>query len=193
MRIFSVISFVFLLGVSTASAVQSNYEVADSLMQEISKSYCEELKARGAESVELKIGDSDTEKLLKYYLVEYGANYGLKFNAGDSEASLEPIIKKIVFDYGKSSESGEIIRTATLETAAVLKIDSEYLTLPERNLKYTDTIPEDQIPTLERSEFDFVVGSFPEDETGFIKKYGEPLILISSAALTVILLFSVRS
>lgn len=193
MKYLALISLLLLVISSTASSAPSNYEIADSLTQEISKSYCEELKSRGVESVELKIGESDAEKLLKYYLIEYGANYGVKFNAGDSEASLEPIIKKIVFDYGKSSESGEIIRTATLETAAVLKIDSEFLTLPELYLKYTDMISKDQIPTLERSEYDFVVGSFSDEKSGFFKKYGEPLILISSATLTVLLLFSVRS
>jgi hypothetical protein len=81
-----------------------------------------------------------------------------------------------------------IILTATLERS-----DGEIIPLPRITASVRDTIARRVVSTLESRNYDFTTGSVPEPVDAFWSTVLEPVIVVGSAIITLILLFTVRT
>ena len=146
-----------------------------------------------------------------------GDSISLKFNSGDFFSVFQ---NRLVLDFSKlgktvSNSSGNIINY-TIENASVnygdmhkdglfgdfyvprtLKLDGNFSvennkTVPGKfNLALTDTVAVDDISSLENPAYPFTRGEVPSEP--FFSSLFAPVVAIGSAALAVILFFTVRS
>jgi hypothetical protein len=80
----------------------------------------------------------------------------------------------------------------SLKREIIFLISSNYLGIFKNNI-FIDKISKDDINYIEDSEFQFDKAILQKEKSSFWKKYLEPIIIVGSSLITVLLLFTVRS
>ncbi|MFA6569836.1 MAG: hypothetical protein WCT77_01220 [Bacteroidota bacterium] len=80
-----------------------------------------------------------------------------------------------------------------LESFLKSKNTGKIESLPPIKLVYKDKIPRENADRLNNKSYQFANASIPEEQKTFWEEVGVPFILVSSAIITVVLLFTVRS
>ena len=92
------------------------------------------------------------------------------------------------------NSTDSLIREATCSVnSSITTANGRIFPLPEIRLNFRDTISRSKVGTLENTALPFTQSQIPPLESSFWDEIAEPVIYVSSAALTVFLLFSVRS
>ncbi len=115
-----------------------------------------------------RTSQSDTAAL-RYYVADFGIRYFLYDNDADS-----------------------LVREASLWLSAEAPTLSQKK-LPDYNLKLRDTIARSDLPFVESNQFDFARAPVPDKPSDFYSDIAEPLVVVSAAVITILLLFTVRS
>jgi hypothetical protein len=103
-------------------------------------------------------------------------------------------IKKVNVEYLLHEEDDSLSRRITVVIANTLeKKDGALLGFPEIDIQWNDNISRKDLPYIEKNPYPFAKGQIPEPEQTFFEKIAEPVIFISTAIVTIALLFSVRS
>lgn len=85
-----------------------------------------------------------------------------------------------------------VIRKIELELVCLLKPPKSTIDALNFKKSYTDTLTTENLDWIERDGYPFT-GERPKEPENFLKKYFEPIIIIGSSALAIILFFTVRS
>lgn len=90
-------------------------------------------------------------------------------------------------------EKDSLIREAQLILTSTIEDKGEIFQLPIFSKTLLDTISRQDLPFLESRQYSFVNAPVPDIPSDFFSAIAEPLLLISAAIITVLLLFTVRS
>ncbi len=175
-----------------------NIDVFDSLLYSYANDIAGFISQNNFKSIDIIMNSHQAENFLKRNLVQALAEKSIEvyqFNANSKNSILLVLdVKEITIVYEAHNDGKKIIRKFNVAIAGYFKDENEKLTIiPDFNKSYTDLIIRDKIDYVENSPFDFAKSQIPEKPEGLFKKIIEPTIIIGSALITLILLFTIRS
>ena len=195
-RVFPAFILVIFLSITSFAQSKTNLEVfysfTDSISNKISENFNGELK-----EVKTKFNLGDEYYVFSNQLISSLQKKGLTILPESSPSNFTLI--NLVIDQTKV-EYGEIFRDGMfgeLKLERKLKLSGNY-TLSGKSIKFfpfsfssSDTIAVETIKDLESESFTFTKGNIPSEP--FLSSLIEPAIVITAAAVSVILFFTIRS
>jgi hypothetical protein len=187
MKIATFILLLLSLTVSTFAQQKTNIEILDSLCN-LMPLY---LHHEFADVNELKL---DFNKHPHAWYPEQKIVNSGKFTIKESDSI--PRLSILLSDFGvkyRRLNADSLIREIHLDYEAVLYKDGIAIPHPGKKLAYIDSISEKDLGILQDSAFPFSKSEVPEKDKTWLDDALEPIIVVGSAALTVLLFFTVRS
>ncbi len=176
---------------SIAGDVRSNFTILDSLTQTAARQLCATLTVQG-DSIVCSIKEHPAGWLVTARLAEYCPKIHLR-TPTVSTGTLG--ITSFGVRYERLSEYDDSLRRicAVAFAGTFIRQSGEVTAFPATTITHSDVIALSDVTSAEAGGYDFSRGAIPARESGFMSDIVEPLVIISTAALTVLLLFTVRS
>lgn len=180
---------------STAGEAPSNIAVLDSLTQVAARQLCG--ADFGRDSLDISLQHHAAAWLVAARITEHCPKIRLKIHAEHSALYSAGTLGITSFGvrYERLPDSNDSLRRiCTVAFAGTFTRPSgELAALPATTAIRADIIAESDVTAAESGGYDFSRAAVPPPQGGFISEILEPLVIVSTAALTVLLLFSVRS
>lgn len=176
-----------------AGIPQSNYNILDSLSRSAGTNLISFLRNYSIDSCSLSISAHPAAWLLQQEFVSLQA---VRFYDGNPTAQqkVEIQIEDCAVRYFLYSESGDsLIREGQVITRGVLHKSGSLIDIPQFSVVSRDTIARRDIGIVEIPAYPFTKSLVPEQPKGFFGEVAEPILFVAAAAVTVLLLFTVRS
>jgi hypothetical protein len=120
-------------------------------------------------------------------------NLRFYYSESDTISKLELLVNQFRIEYAKiPDEKNKLKRTIAFSVSALIKRKSLAINPFKFDTLATDTIDVESIGYIERDGSPFK-GELPPEKETFFDRYIEPIVVIVSSALVVLLFFSVRS
>ncbi len=174
----------------------SNFEIIDSLSLIAATEILHRLEQNREDSLIIRFAPNPAYWIVEQHILNEGRKVSKFFftHQKDQVSKLSINIKKIDVDYDLLENRDSLSRKVLLIITYTLEKPNGILFgLPQIRLIHEDEVSRDDIPYLENSSYSFSKGIIPEREQTFFEKIAEPVIFISTAIITIALLFSVRS
>ena len=181
------------------NSIRTNFEILDSLSKTISEKIIENVIKHNISKLTLLITNHSSSWLLEQNIVAVGNEKSLQFYNHKSDSinsSLNLNIIKSGIGYLNLDKSRDsIIRVIHYEINGTISrsISNELIPINNISSVYQDTLSRDDVNLIEHNSYDFSKSSVPEPPKSFFDEITEPLIIVSSAIIVIVLLFSVRS
>lgn len=176
---------------STAEEVRTNFTILDSLTKAAIQQLC---AASGVESdsIVCSVKEHAAEWLVTARLAEYCPKIHLR--APTPSTGTLGITSFGVRYERLTAYDDSLRRICTVAFAGTfIRKSGELAAFPATTVSHADIIAISDITSAESGGYDFSRGAIPQRDSGFMKDIIEPLVIVSTAALTVLLLFTVRS
>jgi hypothetical protein len=176
-----------------------NFNILDTLSSRAVKDFCNYIKSKQIDTACIKITPHPAKWLILNKIISEGKNYKLQFLDADStrhhnETLLEISIKDLSVKYSLYTEKDSLFRDINVIICGNIKYNNGTLeTIPNIIKTYNDKISINDIDYIKSNQYDFANSQVPPVERTFFEEVAEPIILVASAAVTVLLLFTVRS
>jgi hypothetical protein len=122
---------------------------------------------------------------------------GIKILSSDSTGRITQVqlaIRKAFVVYEKDPlEDDSLFRRIEFELEGTLQCEGIIIPIPLISKAYSDMISREDINSIENKAYEFTTADVPERDNWFYKSIIEPVIVFGTAAVAVILLFTVRS
>ncbi len=175
---------------------QTNYEVTKIIFEKFSKKIFAELTKLPDTIFVIRGTEHPTFPHLESYLITELTSKGYRFISTSNQTDY-PLIELIVDKYrivysNKLETKKRVERKVQLAVTALIKKKG----IPVQPIKFeteqNDTISVDFIEYIERDGTPFKA-EIPKEEETFVEKYIEPIIVIASSAIAILIFFTVRS
>lgn len=187
--IFSLLFIALSAPFSNVSAqISTNFTILDSLTHIVAERIC----AVAGNSITVNIKEHNATWLLRTKLVEVCPNS--RYSQSDT-ASCVVGFSTFGVHYERLSDADDSLRRicAAAVTGTYINSDGTLSVLPSNIYSYQDIIAESDVVRAESGSYDFTRAAVPPPPYRFLRDIVEPFVVITTAALTVFLLFSVRS
>jgi hypothetical protein len=197
-----IIYFIFQcqLLLSVDNSLKPNFTILDSLSGEATAGLCKYFKENRFDTINISLNNAPAAWLIMQHLLSDSVCKGLVFIQNDSNKKNYKINVNIhIIESGisykiMSSDSDSLFRNAKITIKAdYLSEKNEIKAIPAIEKSCSDKIDRKDIPFIESREHNFANSPVPEPETTFFEDIAEPVIVITTAIITVVLLFTVRS
>lgn len=193
-KLFLNIVFIFLICYNSYS-LKNNTEIIDSLAQLSAKNIIMQLKSNRADSIVLSLGNHSAASIFETYLVNFGNKENIKFFQNKKDY---PQLNIVIFDLHteylpNDAEEDSLKRKIICKIGGTLHQNNQIKELKTNDLVYSDEISRDDVPFIETSKNDYAKAPVPELPKSFFREFAEPLIIVGTAAVSVLLLFTIRS
>ncbi len=173
---------------------KTNYEIFDSLANVFSENVYNQTVSGKYKKINFFISSSPASGLIEKAFTGRCISGSVTIQSD----TLQPVTHKITINrfelnyslYHESADS--LIRTFYLNTY-ISGSNPAYQNYSEYNYLFRDTVSRDDLSLLQSISNQSVNAPIPEKQRTFYEKMLEPVILVSAAILTVVILFSVRS
>lgn len=122
---------------------------------------------------------------------------GIKIYTSDSTGGITKVqlaIRKAFVVYEKDPlDDDSLFRKIEFELEGTMIHESIIIPIPLLSNVFVDKISRDDINNIENKAYEFTTADVPERDNWFYKSIIEPVIVVGTAAVAVILLFTVRS
>jgi len=194
----SLLIFVMFVSFSNSRSleIRSNFDVIDSLSKKAATEIILRLDHNKTDSLFINFAQNPAWWLIEQHLLSIGKSSGKYFFTQDqiNLSILSVNIKKMNVEYYIHRDDDSLSRKITLIINNTLETSNGALSgLPEITIEWNDNISRNDLSYIESSPYPFTKGQIPEPEQTFFEKIAEPVIFISTAIITIALLFSVRS
>jgi len=176
----------------------TNQEVLDSLVSSVSSDLIANILGHGIKALDISVEDNPAKNYIKQRIIMETYCRPLSFFdkvPGSERIPIEIIINECAVSFHNVSDQPDsLIRRAEVSiSGSVRTLDRGWHPLPVFKTLYEDKVARDNVDALQNNSFPFLNPNVPDPELSFFEEFIEPIILVSSAVLTVVLLFSVRS
>lgn len=172
---------------------RSNYFIMDSLALNLTNNILVDCILSKYKSINFKITDLPQSGIIKKHLANLcGGNEVLINNDTTNSITHDIQINRFDVSYTNHDDNDSIIRNFKIDVL-ISGEKTLYQNFRTYNFEYTENVLRDDVPFIETSSRDFTKPPLPPIKKTFFEQAVEPFILVSSAILTVIILFSVRS
>ncbi len=180
-----------------AQETKDNFSIIDSLFQQGTSDIIDFVSKQNAVKISVILNEHPASWLLLSKLEQDFSSAGILLydEAGKDVHQLEiRLIKAGVTFENIGNTTDSLHRSITLNfSGKISNPDKAIKIFPEMSYTYTDTICREKADIVNSSEHGFARASIPPEEQTFWEEAVQPLIFVSTAAITVLLLFSVRS
>jgi hypothetical protein len=186
---------------SASDFLRKNGFILDSLTNEISKSILKSSSNFAGKNTLLKINDCPSSTFVVNQLLLNNQNTGIIFHRiEDSNVSsyfkLDMFIKDYsVYYFNCISSNDSLIRKfdISISCSSTGKMNPDVNAANNFYISHTDTIAIADIPYIENQEFKFSYMPLPKPQKSLWQDFGQPALILTTAIITIILLFTVRS
>ncbi len=201
MRALGIIFLVFALVVHPIPAYSlpaTNLDVLDSLAGKAASMISGQLLKTGSDKFSISIKPAGSAWIIENPLVGALSAAGARlYTASDTSKQiilLDLSITKLGVSYlSDNNEDDTLIREFRLEASGKLLKSGEYLPLGAISLSCSDRIGRSDVSSVENPAWDFTRGVVPDNKGWFYQNILEPVIVVGSVAVAIVLLFTVRS
>jgi hypothetical protein len=183
--------------ISVAQTVPSNFDVLDSLIKLNAEDIVKDIDERGIDSFTLEIHEHPADWLLRQHVVSSAAARDIKITESDSMPGrpiVKPAIKNIKIEYANlAGDDDRVSRRISSSVSAIISGQGGLSDLPSEVYSRSDTLIRAQARLAAETPYGFAKGEIPNPPESFFDKYIVPVVVVSSAAVTAFLLFTVRS
>lgn len=180
---------------NASQSLMTNYDILDSLVNNHSKEIITQIKTKNINKAYLKISTHSSSELLYKHLLANSNGIEFILKKTDDLITVNNIINKanVRYDYCETS-SDSVFRIIEVDISTILEYqDGKTESININPTTYTELISRDDIKLIDSKEFTFTTSEIPEKKLTFYEKIAEPLIIVTTAILTVVLLFTIRS
>ena len=190
---FKSILFVIICTLSLYSKPLTNFEILTDFNEKFVIQINDFLLQQKVSQITINTNESEISSLLKNALIQKLSSVSIAVSENsNSKINLLPIYAGV--EYQNYSESND-----SLKRIIKYRIQGNYsdgntiVNIPEADYIFNDIISRNNINILENKQLDFTRGVIPNPEKTFFERFVEPVAIIATAALTVFLLFSLRT
>ncbi|MBS1538567.1 MAG: hypothetical protein JST20_12555 [Bacteroidetes bacterium] len=172
---------------------QSNFAIIDSLSKAAAHSITTFLRIQAVDTCDVSISPHSAEFVILQNIISSKDITFTKENP-TSKNKIELQIQDCAvryFLYNESSDS--LIREGQISAKGILNKSGVLMEIPQFTAVIRDTIAQNDVKFIEIPQYSFTKAPIPEKPKGFFTEVAEPLLFITAAAVTVLLLFTVRS
>ena len=177
---------------------KSNFEIIDSLVKIESYEVCQLITKNEVKELEILVLPHPASYLIEQYFLSCANDKGLTFFLPDSNSNRAKItlwISSIDVKYERiSSDSDSLTRIISVSLSGKMQTKEgtiKAIEILERT--YNDLITDDDIVYIQNSSYNFTKGQIPPQQSTFFDSIVEPLVVVTAAIITIVLLFTVRS
>lgn len=189
----SIFLLIFSFGVVHADFRPTNYQIIDSLASEYARKIASEVKTQGLSGVNLKISSHKLAKFSEMHFIEHLSNSDIKISDEAGIAALEVNLGEVIVRYLQHEDSDSLMREILYNCSSILNTGNSTTMLSKFDKRYSDIIGRDEVATIQNFSFPFTLADVPEPNLSLFDKIIKPVVYITTAAITVLLLFTVRS
>lgn len=173
-------------------AQQKNIELLDSLAQQAVTKIVPALQGLQSDSLAIRIAGHEASYLISDKMVTALADTYILNDRALTVCSLSLIDFGV--HYTQSSNADSLIREVCLKGSGTVRTkSSDIRAVPSLQICVKDTIARSSIANVEHASLPYTQAPIPPMPSSFWQEIAEPIIFVSGAALTVFLLFSLRS
>ncbi len=192
--IFLFITFLVSFNLLIGSTPISNIEVLDSLSKNAATKINQFIINHKFNSVFVSVDDTEGNWLLAEHLLQ---NNKIKLltpqsQSKDSFPLIEIHTKELKIEYSLLQNSDSLLRTGKIELTTFLKTKEKTEIIDSLNFVFEDEISCSDVDLI-KGKYPFANPKIPEREQTFWENIVEPVVIITTAIITVVLLFTVRS
>ncbi len=193
--IFLLLFFFLAIIYEGSSAIRTNIEIFDSLSKKIANEFIKSLEFRESDSVFFSIKGEDNFLIKKHI---YGQLNNLNIVLLEKEAystsnHLEVIVDDLKASFNITDEKDIYIREINVKYTFFQKVDGIIKSPLKFRESYQDTVRKSDINQINSENHSFAKAEIPLERPTIFEQILEPLIIVTAAVITVILLFTVRS
>ncbi|MFP4526957.1 MAG: hypothetical protein ACLFQX_00290 [Candidatus Kapaibacterium sp.] len=172
--------------------------VIDSLMRDNARLMAGNIMDQKVDSCVIDIQDHPAKWLLRRHLISEAVESNLNIYNQKSEHPRLPTLEAQILHISVRFENipedgGRVKRIISLITTGTIVFPDRNYALPAYNHGHIDTLARERAAEANDAAYDFAKGSVPDAPETFWDTYLVPVIVVGSAAATVLLLFTVRS
>jgi len=172
----------------------SNIEVLDSLSKNTADNINQFLINHNLNSVFVSVDETEGNWLLTEHLLQ---NNKIKLLTPQSQNKetfplIEIHTKELKIEYSLHENSDSLFRTGKIELTAFFKSKEKTEIIDSLNFVYKDEISSSDVDFI-KGKYPFANPKIPEREHTFWENIVEQVVIITTAIITVVLLFTVRS
>ncbi len=189
--------FVFFCSWIFAVAIpKSNYDLIDSLVKSASNLIIGSARQSDNDTFRIEFNRHPAAWLVREEISKSAENRKAGLKIKDSGL---PFMEIAIKDCGVAYEiypddNDTLIRIINVSISGILTTkDGKIIPLPEYSSSLKDKISVNDLPFVQSAQHDFANSPVPVPPKSFFRQLAEPFIVISTAALVVVLLFTVRS
>lgn len=175
-----------------------NIDIIDSLLYDYATQLAQFLADNNIKSIDINLNSHPAENFLKRNIIQAFAEKGIEvyqFNHDNKDReSLTLNVKEVAVKYQANSKNEQVNRIFYISISGFIRDkEQKLLSIPDFSNKFVDSVNWKDLDEVENSPFDFAKSPRPERKESIFKKIAEPVIIIGSALITLILLFTIRS
>jgi hypothetical protein len=172
-----------------------NFRILDSLIQKQSILFAEIIKTKNINKIRLNFSENPASWLVKQHF--YSAFTEKKIEVNYESDTGNPIlnvnIKTIAIDYLLYNQDNDsLIRNATVDIDANLSSSGNIEIISNGKSLFKDIISREDINFI-KSDNEFANAPVPQKKKTFFEEIAIPFVVVTTAILTVVILFTVRS
>jgi len=188
-RLFLLMFLIFNLN---SYAQSTNVVVIDSLLNASIENIATNKNLKNIKELELKINDTPLKSKIEALFLDKFSDKSFLYQTNNNIPTISYNLEDIIINYEHTNDNF-FNRKIELKINCILKSNDRITLLNKDNLIYKDTIPFDLLEQIQSSIHQYDKGKIPEKKIPFIQKVLMPIIYISTAAITLIILFNARS
>jgi hypothetical protein len=182
----------FLIFNLNSYAQSTNVVVIDSLLNASIENIATNKNLKNIKELELKINDTPLKSKIEALFLDKFSDKSFLYQTNNNIPTISYNLEDIIINYEHTNDNF-FNRKIELKINCILKSNDRITLLNKDNLIYKDTIPFDLLEQIQSSIHQYDKGKIPEKKIPFIQKVLMPIIYISTAAITLIILFNARS
>lgn len=170
-----------------------NIAVLDSLARLGADALARDIALHNYSDLRIVLSEHPAAARLRHSIADRTAIPVVSAGASDNASLLHLYIADYAVRYFLHDDGDSLVREGRLRLHSDLLTGAASVPFPDYDFAVRDTIDRATLPFLESAQYDYARAPVPEQPSGFYSNVAEPLIVVSAALITVLLLFTVRS
>jgi len=184
-----------LINIYTYANIRDNFNILDSMVIDASQKILHHINSKNYKEILIKHNINPVISLFTKQLFNNSDKIKFFYKSTNNlpELTLEILNSNISYEiYEPSNDS--LYRIIELKINAYIKtLEGQYININLKDYYYKDIISRQDINFIQSMHSELTTASIPELKQTFFEEVTEPLIIITGAIITVILLFTIRS
>ncbi|MFC2130468.1 hypothetical protein ACFLSQ_03450 [Bacteroidota bacterium] len=191
-----ILFFLLVSVVLSQTQLRNNFDILDSLVKKHAENISRQILEKGINKAQIQFSEHPALRLIKQNLFEVlkKNKFELIDTNVENSSSIDIFIKNAEIIYlNIENKEDSLERQVKVQIAGNITYNGGKVDIiNEQTNIFHNVISREDIPFI-KSKYDYANAPVPEPHKTFLEEIAEPLIVVASAILVIILLFTVRS